>query len=136
MFKEKRYRRTGRMRRRRYTINPVGVLILIARVFFFVAWLCSPFLLWGFMRCDHVGGGRLIPFKPYGILFMYVTMAADFVRNPHHFILQSPSWDTRIFIEKTTYEDEDFYRGDDQDDTYGDHYDDYKKTKKNNRFLR
>jgi hypothetical protein len=111
MYKKQSYRRRERMRRRRYSINLFGLFIFIAKVFYFLAWLYLPFLLWDFARLDHVAGGHFIQYKPFMILFMYVMLAAEFVQNPSLFILQGPPWNERVFIERITYEDDGYYDG-------------------------
>jgi len=62
-------------------INIRAIFVILAKLLIIASWLCLPFLLWEFANLDHVAQGHFVKFKPFAILFLYVAMAYEFLRN-------------------------------------------------------
>jgi hypothetical protein len=92
---------------RNYSINLWGIVIFIAKVFYYTALLFFPFIVvWAL--------GLKLPYPAFVYIGFYVLLAQEFIRHPSHFILRGEPWNQRIFIRKVTYEEERGY------DTYSD----------------
>ena len=71
---------------KRFSFNFRGIFLLLVKLFIIAFWLCLPFLLWNFARLDYVAGGYFVKYKPYAIIFLYVTLAYEYLRNSNHFL--------------------------------------------------
>jgi len=107
MFKEKCLKKKGRLTVRSYSINPVGILIVIVKILYYGALLFAPIILWYALKLDNLAG----EFKAFILIGTYILLAQDFIRHPSRFILRGEPWNERIFIRKVTYEEEDGYDG-------------------------
>ena len=104
MYKETRFKRRGRLRTNS-SFNPVGLLIFIAKIFYYGVLLLSPIILWKLLGLD-----KAIPqYELLAYIGTYCIMAQEFIRHPSHFILRGAPWNEKIFIEKTSYHEDSDY---------------------------
>ena len=89
-----------------YYINPVGVCIFLAKMFYYGMLFFAPFLCWYALNLDHMIGH----YKAFFLIGLYILMAQDFISHPYHFILQGEPWNEKIFIRRTTYEQVDIHK--------------------------
>jgi len=83
-----------------YCINPIGILIFLAKIFYYGVLLCAPFIFWYVLNLEHMIG----QYKAFFLIGLYVLMAQDFISHPSHVILRGEPWNEKIFIRRTTYE--------------------------------
>jgi hypothetical protein len=83
-----------------YCINPIGVLIFLAKIFYYGVLLCAPFICWYVLNLDHMIG----QYKAFFLIGLYILMAQEFIRNPSRFILRGKLWNEKICIRSTTHE--------------------------------
>jgi len=101
MFKEKCLKKQGRLTVRSYSINPVGILIFIVKIFYYGALLFAPFIFWKVLKLENMIG----QYEAFYYIGAYILLAQEFIMHPSHFILRGEPWNERIFIRKATYEE-------------------------------
>jgi len=106
---EKNYSKRRKLKTRSCSINPVGILIFIAKILCYGVLLFAPFIFWHVLKLDNVLG----QFKSFFFIGAYILMAQDFIRHPSQYILRGEPWNEKIFIRSTTYEEDDDYDYDD-----------------------
>jgi hypothetical protein len=82
-----------------YCINPIGVLIFLAKIFYYGVLLCAPFICWYVLNLDHMIG----QYKAFFLIGLYILMAQEFIRNPSRFILRGTTWNETVIIQRTIY---------------------------------
>jgi len=83
-----------------YCINPVGIFIFLAKIFYYGVLLFAPFLCWYVLNLEHM----ISQYKAFFLIGLYILIAQDFISHPSHFILQGEPWNEKIFIRRATYE--------------------------------
>ena len=83
-----------------YKLNPIGMLIFLAKIFYYGVLLLAPFLCWYVLNLEHMIG----QYKAFFLIGLYLLIAQDFISHPSHFILQGEPWNEKIFIRRATYE--------------------------------
>jgi hypothetical protein len=102
MFKEKCLKKQGRLTVRSYSINPVGILIFIVKIFYYGALLFAPFIFWKVLKLENMIG----QYEAFYYIGAYILLAQEFIMHPSHFILRGEPWNERIFIRRVTFQEE------------------------------
>ena len=103
MYKEKFPKKEGRFTIKSYSLNLVGILIFITKIFCYGVLLFAPFIFWHVLKLDDV----MREFKQFFFIGAYILMAQDFIRHPSQYILRGEPWNERIFIRRPNYKEED-----------------------------
>ena len=63
-----------------YYINPVGVFIFFAKIFYYGVLLFAPFIFWYVLNLEHMIG----QYKAFFLIGLYILIAQDFISHPSH----------------------------------------------------
>ena len=102
MYQQRYSKSSGRLKTRNYLINPIGILLFIAKILCYGVLLVSPFIFWHILNLDNIIG----QYKAFFFIGAYILMAQDFIRHPSQYVLRGEPWNERIFITRTTCEDD------------------------------
>ena len=105
MYQQRYSKSRGRFKTRSYSINPVGILIFITKILCYGVLLFAPFIFWDVLNLDNMIG----QYKAFFFTGAYILMAQDFIRHPSQYVLRGEPWNERIFIRRTTCEEDDDY---------------------------
>ena len=81
-----------------YCINPLGILIFLAKVFYYGVLLFAPLIFWYVLNLEHMIG----QYKAFFLIGVYILMAQEFIRNPSRFILKGEPWNEKVIIQRTS----------------------------------
>ena len=110
MYNQEYGNKNGRFSISQYSINPWGIVILIAKIFSYGVLCCMPLIAWEILAAVSPELiANIEECKFYIMLIIYGGLAGAFVTNPSQFILRGEPWNTKIFIRRTTYEEDDDY---------------------------
>ena len=89
---------------RQYSINPWGIVIVIAKIVHYGVMCCMPLIAWEILAvvCPELIAS-VEKCKFYMMLMVYFIFTGVFVTYPSQFILRGEPWNTKIFIKKNTY---------------------------------
>jgi len=107
MYNEYCSKKKGKFTTKSYSLNTVGILIFIAKIFYYEVLLFAPFIFWHVLKLDNM----IEQFKAFFFIGAYILMTQDFIRHPSHFILLGESWKERIFIKRIIYKEVEVYGG-------------------------
>jgi hypothetical protein len=97
MYQQRNSTRKSKFKTRNCSINPVGLLIFMAKILYYGVLVLSPVVLWKLLGLD-----KAIPqYEVLAYIGAYCIMAQEFIRHPSHFILRGEPWNEKIFINRT-----------------------------------